>query len=163
MEKKNEILVPTLSAEDIAKLTSSFGKMTEFQSIAAESGVIDTPLKALPKLETDAVINRILHLNTAHLSRAVLNGEKQDYVVVCFDEYPGYSYSAGKRLTDIVLEWASHFGDDIQIEIVKGRPVVKGERLLPKLNEKLADNGPAILMYWKTGKDNQYLDVLVVG
>lgn len=143
-------------------------KMSVFQSVGIETGTADTPLKALDKLETEDVTRRILHINIVHISRATSEDkgivDKSDYPVVCFDEFPGARYSGGKRLMQLVMAWAQHFGDNFTVDD-KGEKkgyVFTGDRLLPELNAYIsAGNHPAVLLKEKEGAN--YTDVFVLG
>lgn len=148
-----------LSAEVIAQLASGTSKSI-FAKIGRESGVIDSPLKAGIKLETEAVVNRLLHIETVNITRAVdEQGVVSDFPVVAFSEYPGHYYLTGKRMNDVVTAWATAAGDDFDYST--GGFV--GDRMLPKLNQLfLSEGNPAVVFYWKTGRKNKYVDVLVV-
>lgn len=144
-----------------------------FANIGHEAGVLDSPLKIGGKeaqLETDAVIKRLLHINAANITRAVDDdGVASDFAVVTFDEYPfPLYYQAGGRVTDLVLAWASSCGDDFTTNVeTKGNKRVLnfvGDRLLPKLNENFNEHGhPFIVLNWKKGKRQEYVDILTCG
>lgn len=143
-------------------------EMNIFQSSGIEAGTADSPLKALDKLETNDILRQILHINIVHISRATAaDGEivdKSDYPVVCFDEYPGYRYSGGKRLMQLVMTWARALGDEFKIADKGDKKgfEFEGDRLLPKLNDYISQgNRPCVLFKIEKGKN--YTDVYVLG
>lgn len=183
-KQKNNIIVNPSTGEMIAPvevldeaalaalLTQSMNNpLTLFQQSGIESGVADTPLKAFNQLETKDVVMRVLHINCVHISRAAADEKDKkgvdatDYPVMTFNELPGYYYSGGKRLMQLVTTWAKATGDEFELSDLKEKGFVfSGDRMLPKLNEYISKgNYPSVVMKPKEGKDYDYTDVFVLG
>lgn len=159
-----------LTEEMLALMSSSTDAQSGFfGNIARDDGVADSPLKAREKLETESVLMKLLHVEAAHITRAVdENGVVSDFAVVAFDEYPRSYYQGGARLTDFVLSWAKACGDDfstnIQMEGQKKLINFNGNRMLPMLNKAFSEHAhPAIVLKKVKGKKQEYTDVLMMG
>lgn len=160
----------TLTEEMLAIMSSNTDAQSGFfGDIARDDGVADSPLKAREKMETDFVLMKLLHVETAHITRAVDdNGVVSDFAIVAFDEYPKGYYQGGGRLTDFVLSWAKACGDDfstnVQTEGQKKLINFSGNRMLPMLNKAFAEHAhPAIVLKKVKGKKQEYTDVLMMG
>lgn len=170
-----EVLAPVEILDEAALaalLTQSMNNpLTLFQQSGIESGVADTPLKAFEQLETKDVVMRMLHITCIHISRAAADEKDKkgvdatDYPVMTFKELPGYYYSGGKRLMQLVTTWAKATGDEFELADLKEKGFVfNGDRMLPKLNEYISHgNYPCVVMKPKEGKDYDYTDVFVLG
>lgn len=160
MSENKIMTVPeTLTEEQIAILasqqTSNF-----FRDTGLKEGVVDSPLKVLDQLNTDDVVMKLLHIDTVHMTRAVDdNGTVKDFPVMRFAEFPSCYYMGGGRLNDIIRAWASTAGDTVEYD---SAGTFIGDRMLPCLNAILEHEQPGIVLKWKTGKKNKYVDVIVL-
>lgn len=165
------VMAPEILTEEMLALMSANTDAQSgfFTDIAHDDGVADSPLKARVQLDTDDVVMRLLHVETAHITRAVdENGVVSDFAIVAFDEFPANYYQGGARLTDFILSWAKACGDEFTTtaETVGNKKIInfKGNRMLPGLNKAFVDHAhPAIVLKWRDGKQQKYVDVLAMG
>lgn len=176
MANNEKVMMATIMAPEVLTeemlATMSANSDTQsgfFTDIAHDDGVADSPLKARKQMETDDVVMRLLHVETAHITRAIdENGVVSDFAIVAFDEFPASYYQGGARLTDFILSWAKACGDDYQTsaETVGNKKIInfKGNRMLPGLNKAFSEHAhPAIVLKWKKGKQQDYVDVIAMG
>ena len=65
------------------------------------------------------------------------------------------------RLKQFIFKWAEAAGDDFIIDDFDN---FSGNRMLPKFNEYLKEQGPfGIILKWKKGKNYPYVDVITLG
>lgn len=171
-EKKNDsmevITAPKMiSDEELAALSYNAGNnIGFFTKIGQEAGVVDSPLKARQQLATDDILMRVLHLETAHITRAVDpdDGTVSDFPVVAFTEFPNHYYTAGKRLMSMVCAWAESCGDEFKVELKGSTFNFEGDRMLPYLNQAFNQHGaPALVFKWKKGKKQEYVEPVIIG
>lgn len=157
---KNAIAVPEQLTEEQIAILASNQSSNFFRETGLQFGVVDSPLKVLDQLETENVIMRLLHIDTVHMTRAVDdNGQVKDFPIMRFVEYPTGYYQGGGRLNDIVIAWAKAAGDNIEYD---SAGTFSGDRMLPYLNKLLGTEQPGIVLKWRTGKKNKYVDVIVL-
>lgn len=165
------VVAPEVLTEEMLAIMSadSSAQSGFFTDIAHDDGVADSPLKARVQIDTDSVLMRLLHIETAHITRAVdEDGVVSDFAIVAFDEFPGNYYQGGARLTDFILSWAKACGDEFSTtaETIGEKKIInfKGNRMLPSLNNAFGERDhPAIVLKWKDGKRRKYVDVLAMG
>ena len=165
------LMAPEVLTEEMLALMSANTNAQSgfFTDIAHDDGVADSPLKGRVQLETEDVVMRLLHVETAHITRAIdENGVVSDFAIVAFDEFPKNYYQGGARLTDFVLSWAKACGDEFTttMETVGNKKIInfKGNRMLPGLNKAFSEHAhPAIVLKWKDGKQQKSVDVLAMG
>lgn len=168
---KSVVMAPEVLTEDMLAIMSANTNTQSgfFTDIAHDDGVADSPLKARVQIDTDNVLMRLLHVETAHITRAVdEDGVVSDFAIVAFDEFPANYYQGGARLTDFILSWAKACGDEFTTtaETVGEKKIINfsGNRMLPALNKAFDEhNHPAIVLKWKDGKRRKYVDVLAMG
>ena len=174
MAKVNELATVVggqeLTEEMLANIAAnSRGELGFFAGIGHEAGVLDSPLKNGKQLETEEVVMRLIHISAANITRAVDdNGVVSDFAVVTFDEFPEAYYQGGGRLTDLVIAWATAVGDEFSTKVEQdgNKRIINfsGDRLLPHLNASFDEHAhPAIVLKWKKGKKQEYVDVMVLG
>lgn len=148
-----------LTEEDLAVMAqqSSVGFFTE---AGLSAGVTDSPLKARQQLETEDVVMRLLHIETVHITRALNDdGTQSDFPIIAFAELPAAYYTAGSRMMQIVTAWARAAGDEFEYD----KTGFTGDRMLPHLNEAFTTHGqPGVVLKWKVGKRNKYVDVIII-
>lgn len=161
--------VQEITDEELQALILNQDTGNFFLQTALNAGVTDTPLKAYEKLETPDVLKRILHITCVHISHATLEDKEggidsSDYPVMTFKEFPGYRYSGGKRLMQVITTWAIALGDKFDLTMTeKDGFTFGGDRLLPVLNQYFSEGHiPTVYLKMKKGK-RDYVDVTVLG
>lgn len=177
MKKNTENLVVVeetkiLTMEDLAALQANAGESI-YQTIGYQAGTVSVPITALEQVETDDVVMRLLHIDAVNITHATVDGIESDFPAMSFAEMPGKFYQGGGRITDIIYSWAEAAGDEFDlVENPNQRPgkrakptmLFHGNRLLPALNDFIKNNGfPSVVFKWKDGKDNKYVDCIVLG
>ena len=169
MEEMEAVAIPeTLSEEQFALLAqNALSQMGEFGRQAMEDGTADSPLKTgKQKLEMEDVLMKMVRIDNVNISRAVddKTGEISDYPILALREYPYHFCPAGTRMMDMVISWARHAGDAFTAEKDgNGKWHFTGNRLLPKLNQALAEKGgPTVVFHWVQGKSNKYIEPTIL-
>ena len=123
--------------------------------------IVDSFIKTRTRLKTEDVINRHLHIETAYITRSKGRDGVQDFPVVGFTEFPENYYQGGMRLKQFIFKWSKAAGDNFTIDDFDK---FSGDRMLPKFNEILKEQGPfGIILKWKEGKNHRYVDVIFLG